>query len=167
MLIFQLIVLAALVYIIVLLSYSMFRGAPFAALSANRIETMLELLQPVKGKKLVDLGSGDGRIVISFGKRGIESYGYEIVPLIYIWSLIKIKSKKVKKTKVILGDYWNIDLSEFDYVTVWGTPYMMGRLEKRLQKELKPGSKVVSNHFQFPNWKAKSKKNDVYLYVSK
>jgi methylase of polypeptide subunit release factors len=116
---------------------------------------------------LIDLGSGDGRIVIAFAQKGIESYGYEIIPLIYLWSLINVKSKNVKKAKIFLGDYWRVDLSQFDYVTVWGTPYMMERLEKKLQKELHPGAKVVSNHFQFPNWKAKSKKNDVYLYVSK
>ena len=166
MLIVQIIILFALIYIIYLLSYTMFKGAPFAALSSNRIETMIELLQPEKDKRLVDLGSGDGRIVIAFAKKGIQSYGYEIIPIIYLWSLINLKRKKVMNAKITLGDYWNKDLSKFDYVAVWGTPYMMGRLEKKLLKELKPGSKVVSNHSQFPNWKAKKKKNDVYLYVS-
>jgi len=142
----------------------MFFGAPFAALSANRIATMFQLLQPVKKKNFLDIGSGDGRIVIAAARHGLKSYGYEINPLLVLISRIKIKKANVSGT-ILLKDYWKEDFSKFDYVTVWGVPPMMGRLEKKLLKELKPGAKVASNHLKFKNWKVTKKKNDVYLYI--
>ncbi len=142
----------------------MFLGASYAALSTNRITTMFQLLQPVKGKKFLDLGSGDGRIVIAASMRGLKSYGYEINPLLVLISRFKIRQSNSKGT-ILLKDYWKEDFSKFDYVTVWGVPPMMGRLEKKLLKELKPGAKVASNHLKFKNWKVTKKKNDVYLYI--
>ncbi len=160
----NLITLLFLGYIIFLLSYSMFRGAPFAALSKDRIITMFELLQPARKKLFLDIGSGDGRIVIEASKRGLISYGYEINPLLVFISRINLKKNKANG-QILLKDYWREDFSKFDYVTVWGVPTMMKRLEKKLLKELKPGAKVVSNHLKFPKWNSKSQKNDVYLYI--
>lgn len=60
----------------------MFWGAPFAPLSHERIKTMLKLLKPVKGKRFVDLGAGDGRIMLEASRIGLKSYGYEINPLL-------------------------------------------------------------------------------------
>lgn len=142
----------------------MFRGAPFAALSQEKIKIMMELLQPVKGKTFLDIGSGDGRIVLEASKRGLKSFGYEINPLLVFISRRKIK-KNNSTGKILLKDYWHEDFSKFNYVTVWGVPSMMGRLEKKLLKDLKPGARVASNHLKFPNWKFKKEKSDVYLYI--
>lgn len=142
----------------------MLKGAPYAALSKNRIKTMMDLLEIKKGKKLADLGSGDGRITIEAAKKGADAFGYEINPLLYLISTFKIKKSK-SKAKVFLSDYWKVDLSSFDNVSVYGAPQMMGRLEKKLLKELKKDAKVVSNHYPFPNWKYEKKENDVYLYI--
>lgn len=163
MILIQLAILLLLLYIIFILSYSMLRGAPFAALGRDRILTMMQLLDVKSGKKLVDLGSGDGRIVHEAAKLKVHAYGYEINPFIYLVS--KIKLRKMKNAKIELADLWKQDLSQFDYVTVWGVPPMMGRLEKKLRKELKKGAKVVSNHNRFPNWKYSKNMNDVYLYI--
>jgi len=142
----------------------MLRGAPFAAISQNRINTMLGLLAIKKSKKLLDLGSGDGRIVIAAAKKGLDSYGYEINPLFVLISIIRLHKKKSKGI-IRLTNYWAQNLEQYDYITVWGVPSMMGRLEKKLLKELRPGAKVASNHLPFPNWKAHNVKNDVYLYI--
>lgn len=142
----------------------MLRGAPFAALSNSRIRTMFELLEVKKAAKFLDLGSGDGRIVLFASKVGLEAYGYEINPLLVIFSRIKIIKNKSKGI-IKLTDYWSKSLETYDYIAVWGVPMMMKRLEKKLLNELQPGAKVVSNHYPFPNWKTHKIKNDVYLYI--
>jgi cyclopropane fatty-acyl-phospholipid synthase-like methyltransferase len=161
---FELILLCALLYVIILLAYSLFKGAPYAAIGITRLEDMLSLLELKKGEKLIDIGSGDGRIVIAAAKKGLDSYGIEINPLLVLVAKKRIKQQKLKNAHILLQDCWKYDISKFDYITIWGTTHMMKHLEKKLSKELKPGAKVVSNHFRFPNWKYKKVKDDVYLY---
>lgn len=165
MLSIYLILIVFLIYIIHLLSYSLIRGAPFAPLGKERIDTMFELLNCRKGKKLADLGSGDGRIVIEAAKHGVMALGFEINPVLTFISKQKIKKNKINNAKVFNRDYWKENFSSFDYITLYGAPHIMKRLEKKLNKELKPGAKVVSNHFRFPNLKVAKQLNDVYLYI--
>lgn len=163
----SLLILAFLLYVVALLSYSMFRGAPYAVVGKKRLATIIELLQIQPGQKIADLGSGDGRIVIACAERGAKARGYEINPLLVGISRIKINKSGVKNAQILQKDYWRADLSECDSITLYGVTYMMGRLEKKLQKELRPGSRVVSNHFKFPTLKILMSKNDVHLYVIK
>ena len=63
------------------------------------------------------------------------------------------------------GNLWKTDFSKFNIVTLYGISYIMPELEKKLLLELKPGSKVTSNTFKFPNWKPSKQIKDVYLYI--
>ena len=154
-----------LIYIILLLSYSLIFGAPFASLGRERIKTMFELLDVKKGKKSIDIGSGDGRIVIASARHGLFAYGVEINPVVYLVSLLHIRRNNIKNANILMKDFWQVDLSSYDYITVWGTKHMLRNLEKKLLTELKSGTKVASNHSRFPNWKHTKTKNDVYLYI--
>lgn len=146
--------------------YAMSFGAPYAALAQNRIETMVGLLKLKKGQKLVDLGSGDGRIVMAFARAGIESHGYEINPVLVMISRLKIRRAGLEKKAFIhFKDFWVTNLGEFDAVTLYGIAHIMKRLESKLKKELKPGSKVVTNYFKFPNLKPVQIRNNVSLYL--
>jgi len=161
----QLLILGFLIYVIYILSYSLIFGAPYASIGKRRMSDMIELLDPQKGKKLADLGSGDGRIVIEASKRGLESHGFEINPILFLVSKIKQRRAKLSKTDIHRADYWQNDLSSFDYITIYATQHMVNRMEKKLLQELRPGSKVVSNHYKFPNWKTAREKNDIFLYI--
>ncbi|MBI2022819.1 50S ribosomal protein L11 methyltransferase [Candidatus Daviesbacteria bacterium] len=161
----QIILIALLLSLIYLLVYSTIRGGPYAPLGKKRVKDMINLLKIKKGEKAVDLGSGDGRVVIALAKAGAEAYGYEINPLL-VW----ISRRNIKKTglerKAFINwqDLWKVDLSKFDIVTLYVIPTIMGSLEKKLKKELKKGARVTSNHFKFPKWKVSQTKNDSYLY---
>lgn len=143
----------------------MFFGAPYAAVGKDRLATMIRLANIQKGERACDVGSGDGRIVVALAKKGAIADGLEINPVLYIVSNYLIKRWKIKHAKVFLKDLWKVNFSTYDVITLYGNFPMMGRLEKKLQKELRPGARVVSNHFQFPNWKYTKKEEDVYLYV--
>src|SRR3989338_878500 len=62
------------------------RGAPYLPTHRESVAKMIELAQVRPADKMVDLGSGDGRIVIAFAKQGIEAHGYEVNPLLVWWS---------------------------------------------------------------------------------
>lgn len=160
-----LIALVSLVIMFFLILYALVFGAPFAPVARNRIETMIKLLKLKPGEKLVDLGSGDCRIVIAFAGLGVQSHGYEINPLLVAWSRYKIRKQGLENIAFIhFKDFWQTNLSSFKAVTVFGIGHMMPRLEKKLKKELKPGSRFVSNHFKLPGLKPDKEENKVWLY---
>ncbi|HTZ41777.1 MAG TPA: methyltransferase domain-containing protein [Candidatus Omnitrophota bacterium] len=143
-------------------------GAPFQPSSDKALERIVKLAGIKKGQKMMDLGSGNGKIVIEFAKKGIESHGFEINPLLVLWSRRRIRKLGLQKKAFIhLGDFMKQDFSEFNVITSFQISYIMPDLEKKLQRELKRGARVVSNTWKFPNWKPKRKLGDVRLYVKK
>lgn len=162
----SLVALISLAVIFILIMYALVFGAPFAPLADNRIETMIKLLRLRKGNKVADIGSGDGRIVIAFARLGIEAHGYEINPLLVAYSRYLIRRENLQKYAFVhLKDFWSQDFSEFNAVTIYGIAHIMARLEKKLVQEMRPGSKIVSNYFKFPNLKKTKEENKVNLYT--
>lgn len=141
-------------------------GAPFEPSRKKAVKTIIDLSDFKQGDKVVDLGSGDGRIVIEFAKRGAEAHGYELNPWLVIYSKYKIYKEGLrKKAFVHWRSFWNVNLANFDIVVSFQIGYIMNRLEKKLKRELKPKSKVVSNMWKFKNWKIYKEKNNVRVYL--
>jgi 2-polyprenyl-3-methyl-5-hydroxy-6-metoxy-1,4-benzoquinol methylase len=143
----------------------LYKGAPFIPTKREGVEKILSLIEKRPGLKVADIGSGDGRILIALAKQGIEAHGFEINPFLVWWSRYKIRQNKLDHlAKTHWQDLWKADLSSFDIVIVFGVVYIMGRLERKLDEELEPGSKVISLGFQFPNWVHKEKHGSIYVY---
>ncbi len=160
------------------------RGAPYLPTFGNKMDIMFDLIRRHVSSssmstpsllKFVDLGSGDGRVVFRAAREGIfhKSVGYEINPALHMWVKFRqmITPKYWSSTQFYLGDLWKVKLHHYDVVAVYGLYPIMDRLGKKLQQELKPGSIVVSNVFEIPNWKAvsstasaSSQGKGVYLY---
>lgn len=145
---------------------TLFLGAFFARTKDETAQKMLRLSGVKAGENVLDLGSGDGSLLIAIAKTGAKAVGYEINPM-----LVKRSKKNIQKAglqnqaSVHLKNFWSVDLSQFDVVFVYGISHMMKRLEEKLQKELKPGARVVSNHFTFPNWQYAKKDGTTYVYI--
>ena len=126
---------------------------------------MIELANPRAGEKMVDLGSGDGRILIAFGKKGAESHGYELDPILIEKSQNEIiKENLVNKVFIHKENFWNINLSPFDIITMYPMPDIMQDLEKELQKEISPATRVLLNYYPFTTIRPTTAKNNIYLY---
>lgn len=150
---------------IILCLISVVFGAVYVASVDWAVEEMIGLADVKKGQKAVDLGSGNGKIVIALAKRGIKAHGYEINPLLVVWSHILIRSGGVQKNSYIhLGNMFSVDVSSYDRVFIFVVPYLMKRLEKKLRKELKKGAVVVVESFPFPTWKPEKKVGSFYIY---
>ncbi len=142
-----------------------FFGAPYVPSSNIRTKTIIKLLKPKRGEKIVDLGSGDGKLLFEIAKTGATAYGYEINPVLVLRTKIIAKRLGLSKNiKVETANFWNKDLSGFDGIVVYGITYVMPKLEKKILKETKPGTRIVSNYFSFPNIKPRQKKEDILLY---
>ncbi len=137
---------------------------PYFQTSRYRVATMVELAKIKQGDVVADLGSGDGRIVIAFAKKGAASHGYEIDNALRKLSEENIKKENISNAFIHNKDFWQEDLSKYSIICCYPMPGVMGRLEKKLKTELKPGARVLLNYFPFLHWKEKKIKDNIYLY---
>jgi cyclopropane fatty-acyl-phospholipid synthase-like methyltransferase len=139
---------------------------PFVTTSSDNLKTVIELANIEPNQRIIDLGSGDGRVVIEFAKIGAIVDGYEIKEGLVHRSKERIANAGLEgKTTVYQKNFWDVDLSTYEIVYIYGMQSILGRLEKKLEAEMKPGAKFISNIFRLPHWKPKKIKNNVNLYI--
>lgn len=131
---------------------------PFVTTSSDSLKTILEFAgEP--GQRVVDLGCGDGRVVLELAKAGFIVTGYEIKEPLVQRARERIHEAGLQQNAhAFHKDFWEADLSSFDIIYIYGMSTIMGRLEKKLEEECKPGAKIISNIFHFPRWKIKKRK---------
>ena len=127
------------------------RGALFIPTSSIRIKTFLDAL-PMNSKEcFLDLGCGDGRVLREASKRyGVRAMGFEVNILAYLAA--RVRNFGFKGIKIRWKNFWEADLSSADVIFCYLFPDVMERLSKKLEAELRPGSRVVSCNFPMPGW---------------
>lgn len=127
---------------------------PFVPTPEDVVERMLELAQVKKGDVVYDLGSGDGRIVITAAKKyGVKAVGFEIDPYLLQQSRESIRKQGLGRLAEIREqDILTVDLSPATVVTMYLLPEVNLKLRPNLWRELKPGSRVVSHDFDMGDW---------------
>jgi ribosomal protein L11 methylase PrmA len=127
----------------------------------------MELAQIKPTDCVADLGSGDGRLVIAAAEKGAaRAIGYELDSFWFnVAEEKKRRSLNADKIEFIKKSFWDVDLSEYDVVFLYQGKHILKSLTAKLQKDLKPGSRVVSNSFQLPGWKYTTADRGVYLYI--
>lgn len=131
-----------------------FWGAPFVPSTMRVAKRMLELADVQPGQKVVDLGAGDGRIVILAAKNfGAKAVGVEIDPTRWLIANLRIWQRGLQKNaRICLGDMRDFNVSGADVVTLYLLQGTNQKLKERFQRELKPGAKVVSHCFSMSGW---------------
>lgn len=131
--------------------------APFDPTPREVVERMLELAGVKRDDVVYDLGSGDGRIVIAAAKKyGVKAVGFEIDP-----GLVKLSRENIRKEglenliEIRQEDFTQADLSAATVVTLYLSFDGNLRLIPLLQRQLKPGTRVVSYHFDMGDWQPK------------
>uniref|UniRef100_A0A8C8G3S5 Uncharacterized protein n=1 Tax=Oncorhynchus tshawytscha TaxID=74940 RepID=A0A8C8G3S5_ONCTS len=108
---------------------------PYVPATTAQVENVLKVLQARSGS-LVDIGSGDGRIVIAAAKKGFRAVGFELNPWLVWYSRYRAWRAGVHhSTSFHISDLWKMD-----------------KLEGKLQTELQSTAKVVACRFPFPTW---------------
>jgi predicted RNA methylase len=138
------------------------------------VERMLESGHVKPGDMVYDLGSGDGRIVITAARKfGARAVGVEIRPDLCRKANERIKALGLHdRVKVIEGSALHVDLSPANVVTMVLLTDSNERLRPNLEKYLKAGTRVVSNQFPIKGWrpsevvrvKAGKMEHTIYVY---
>ena len=141
------------------------KGAPFVPSSKKEIYAMLELANIKPGEIVVDLGSGNGTILIEAARKGATVIGIEMNPFLIWYSRFRIKHLGLANMiTVYKGDLRDFPLECADVVFLYLLPNTIANLREKLTRELRKGSRVVSNSFPIPEWPVEAKKTVVYLY---
>jgi hypothetical protein len=116
------------------------------------VDKMLDMAKVTSGDFLIDLGSGDGRIVLTAARRGVRARGIE-----FNQDMVELSRKKASdegisnKAEFMQGDLFEADLSEATVITMYLLPRINRILRPRLL-ELKPGTRIVSNSHRMDDW---------------
>ncbi|BAY07059.1 SAM-dependent methyltransferase [Calothrix sp. NIES-2098] len=144
---------------------------PYVPTPQPVVDAMLKVAKVSKNDVLYDLGSGDGRIVVTAAQRfGTQGVGIDINP-----ERIEEANQNAKKAgvtdrvKFVQQDLFNTDLSKATVVTLYLLPEVNMKLRPKLFKELKPGTRIVSHAFDMGDWKPQQTLNvdgkTVYYWV--
>jgi tRNA G37 N-methylase Trm5 len=128
---------------------------PYVPTPQEVVDRMLELAQVKKGDVVYDLGSGDGRIVVTAAKKyGVRAIGFEIDP-----ERIKESAENIKKAgvghlvEIRQQDIRSVDLSAASVLTMYLLPEVNLMIRPNIWKQMKSGSRVVSHDFDMGDWK--------------
>jgi dienelactone hydrolase/precorrin-6B methylase 2 len=144
---------------------------PYVPTASNVVDAMLDLANIKPNDVLIDLGSGDGRIVIAAAKRfGIQATGVEIESeLVRQSQKLAGQEGLTAKADFVQADLFSYDLRRASVVTMFLTPGVNLRLRAKLLSELRPGTRVVSHRFDMGSWlpaKTVQLENDrIFLWV--
>ncbi len=138
-------------------STSMRRGGeriPFVPSPIGVVKKMLSLADPKPDELLVDLGSGDGRIIIAAAENyRCRAFGIELDEKLFRKSMSAISTKLLKdRARIIHGNLYNFDFSNADIVTLYLLPETLKVLKPKLLS-LKRGSRIVCHDFPIPGIK--------------
>lgn len=128
--------------------------APFVPTPQEVVDRMLQMADVKPGDVLYDLGSGDGRLVITAAKRfAVRGVGVDIDPDRIAESKANAKREGVEAlVEFRQQDARDVDLSGATVVTLYLLTEANLELRPRLQTQLKPGSRVVSHQFGMGDW---------------
>ena len=118
------------------------------------VEKMLDLAKVTPQDLVIDLGSGDGRTVITAAKRGATAIGVEYNPDMVALSQFNAKEAGVgDKATIVRGDIFEYDFSKANVLTMFLLPSINMKLRPKIL-DMRPGTRVVTNSFTMEDWEA-------------
>lgn len=144
---------------------------PFVPSDARLIELMLDMANVTSKDILYDLGCGDGRIVVAAAKqRGTHGVGVDLDP-VRVGDAMELAANMGVEYLVdfIEADLRAVDVSKASVVMLYLLDHVNVEIKPKLLKELKPGSRIVSNTFDMGDWQPDKqlcyKHHNVFMWV--
>ncbi len=141
-------------------------GAPFLPTLKQHVPEALDLIDLKPGETLLELGSGDGRILLAAAKRGIKGVGYELNPLLVLYARI-LTFRYRNQVEIVWGNYWSKKWPDCQGIFVFLLDQYMEKLDKKLTQEYDFSGRLVSFAFKVPGRPVDKEQNGLFLYKYK
>lgn len=155
----------ALVGIVLLLCFGfvLLFGAPYVPTLTPQVGAALELVDLKPGQTLLELGCGDGKVLIAAAQTGLHVVGYELNPVLVIVCWLRTRRFK-GRVRVVWANFWTKQWPPADGIFTFLHPRYMEKLDtKIIQSGLTP-LRLVSFAFEIPNKQQSAAKKGVLLY---
>lgn len=141
--------------------------SPWWRTNAKTARAIIRLAKISSRDKVYDLGCGDGILILESALKGATGVGVEIDFLRALVARVRLLLKgKGKEVKIIRGNLFDTNVSDATVVAMYLVPKTLARLEKKLKKELRPKTRVVTYVYELPYFKkiGQSPQGDIFLY---
>lgn len=145
---------------ILLFGLVVFVGAPYLPTMTPQIEAAFDLLDLKEGDTLLELGCGDGKVLLLAAARGYKVVGIELNPILTLVAWARTRRHR-ELVQVRWGNFWQMAWPRSDGVFVFLIDKFMPKLDERMQKR---DGKLVSVAFRVKGRKILAEKNGVFLY---
>lgn len=157
------IVVVIVVLALVCFGGTVFFGAPYVPTLRPQIQTALDLLALTPGQTFIEVGSGDGRVLIAAAERGLIAYGYEINPLLVAVSLWRTRAYR-GRVHVVWADAWRVSWPTPDGVFIFGLHRLVEKLHTKIVQEYAGPVRIASIGFELDGVQPLKAENGVFLY---
>ncbi len=138
-------------------------GAPYLPTMKRQVKVAIKLANLRPGQVILELGSGDGRVLIAAAQAGLNAIGYEINPLLFLYSFVRTRRYR-KQIKVVLGNFWSQSWPKCDAIYVFLLPRLMSKLEKKIRSEGLTKVTVISFAFKFSDLTPVDEAQGIFAY---
>ncbi|WP_448501169.1 SAM-dependent methyltransferase [Sphingomonas sp.] len=143
---------------------------PYAETRREAVNAMLDLAKVGEGDRVLDLGTGDGRMLLAAAERGARGVGIDIDPALVARATADAERRGLSdRVRFETRDLFAMPLGGHDVVTMFLLPEINLRLRPRLLTELRPGARVVSHAFTMGDWspdgRARVGGSRLYLWI--
>ena len=141
------------------------QGPQYAQSSNVNADIILTFTKKYTHHRILDLGSGDGKLILLLARQGFKVDGVELNP----WLVLKSRRALAKAgltntTHIYWGNFWRYNVTPYDLVVVFAIKHVMPRLEEKVLKETRSGTYIISNFFEFTTLKKVDQQGDIKVY---
>lgn len=150
--------------LVIIFGFVVFFGAPYLPTLKQQQQTALDLLNLKPGQTLLELGCGDGAVMLVAAQRGLWVVGYELNPILALVAWARTRKYR-EQVRVVWGNFWRADWPVTDGIFVFLLNKYMVQLDKKIiQQYHKRNVKLVSFAFMVPGKKPTKTKDGLFLY---
>lgn len=138
-------------------------GAPYVPTLTPQVRTALELVDLQPGETLIELGCGDGKVLLAAARQGLRAVGYELNPILALIAWLRTRRYR-REVRIIWGDFWRADWPPAEAIFTFLLPKYMKKLDTKIAQYSHRPVKLVSHAFTIPGRRPARQRESIFLY---